>query len=90
MPEPITWLLLYPTRTEDEELVYRHHSTSLQHDPHVEGVSYCDFPDAVELLVVFRAGFNQPATPELHALNLRYRKVEPESLFQRILRDDLF
>lgn len=71
---PTTWKLRYRLLTEDAQHTCRHHLTALQHDANVYSVTFTrDIgQDHAILDVVFNDGVDQPATPELQALNHRY------------------
>jgi hypothetical protein len=71
---PASWKLRYRLLTEDAQHTCRHHMASLQHDANVYSVTFTrDLgQDYAVLDVVFNEGVDQPATPELHALDRRY------------------
>ncbi len=72
---PVIWNLSYPTVTEDQKAIFRHHFETLRLDSHVADVTATDsdeIPDMMTVRVTFADGRFRPASQELRYLERRY------------------
>jgi hypothetical protein len=75
MPQRVTWRLQYPTRSEDQLNVMRHHFETFRLDPNVRSVMLEDsteIPHSSTMIVDFEEDHDQPATRELQYMDRRF------------------
>jgi len=91
MPSLTRWHLRFPWASETDLNQVRRYLAAFQADPHVEDVLAHvppEDPFSRDIRVIFRLGFNQPATPELQHMNLRnmIRSSERDQVFSDAAR----